>query len=239
MMKSVTCDDFEPLIHARLDAREPASPGLDEALASHAATCARCREIDQRYRALQRALDSWQPAPAPSRGLADRIVATHKAEQARRPVAATIIRPSLVPWWSAAAAVLAVVVGGLALRVGVDHAPPTGPPLAQGASAGAGASETHPALPPVANPLPEALAEATAATLELALETSLPAARVGRGVLASAALSREQFSIPPIESGTPPDGLNSQEDEGTTRVRPLSGTARNAFRFLLPPDLGG
>lgn len=230
-MKTVTCDDFEPLVNAQLDARGLAAPELDEALTAHAAICSRCRALDHRYRALRRALDARRPAPPPPDSLVARILDAHEAESIR--LARVASRSTATRRWAAAAAVLALAVGASLLRPWAGRVRTPEPQIALEPRP----MELRPM--PTPSPLSEALAEATAATLELALETSGPAARVGRGVLASAAVSRAQFTAPATADGAPADRLQSLEDGGTEGVRPLSGSARNAFRFLLPPDLGG
>jgi hypothetical protein len=86
---------------------------------------------------------------------------------------------------------------------------------------------------PPPRPLLESVADATSATLALARETSAPAARIGREVLSSANLSSTDWtvSLPSNEAGNVLQSVGSQVEAG---VRPLSGTARSAFGFLLP-----
>jgi hypothetical protein len=108
--------------------------------------------------------------------------------------------------------------------------------------------------------LSEALADATAATWNLAWTASEPAARLGRHVLESA--TRVEISSQPGESAAdlagpayqgldslasvlpavpqPPPGsaLLQQVGDGLSATfRPLSFTARRAFRFLRMPSL--
>jgi hypothetical protein len=84
-------------------------------------------------------------------------------------------------------------------------------------------------------PLPEALAEATTVTLDLARKTSAPAGKAGSRMIARAKLpSAPQLSLNvPIR---PASEMISVLGEDLNRgVKPLSGTARNAFGFLLAP----
>lgn len=230
-MTIVSCDDFEKLLNTRLDSRGLPAFAVDEALASHAMSCPHCREIEQRYALLGRALDAWKPAPTPSESLGARILAAHAMDSARREGLKR--RFATASWWSAAAAVLVLAVGGFVLRPWAGTGERLEPRIALDSP------PTAARFAPPPSPLSLAFSEATAATLELAMETSAPAARVGRGVLAAATVSRTRFAAPSVMPETPADGLQSLENGVTQTVRPLSGSARNAFSFLLPSDLGG
>jgi hypothetical protein len=215
----IDCSQFERLWNECLDAREAVSPPRLRALEEHAGRCPSCRALAAGYQLLERALRSWGPGPSPPNGFAERVL------QAREPEPVIVGR---LRWrWAAAAALLVAVLVGLRLA---GH--PRGPGNPPDPIAGRGA-----ARPDAPRPLADALADATLATLDLARETSAPAARIGRQVLASAAVSPgPPLSIPaPIEPAA--DVLQSVGDGVNQGVRPVAGSARHAFRFLLGPAL--
>ena len=86
--------------------------------------------------------------------------------------------------------------------------------------------------------LTDALAHATSATRDLARATSELVARIGREVINLAVSAGPDRSVPPSLAENPaPDvlqDLGHRVDEG---IKPLSGTARHAFGFLLGPAL--
>jgi hypothetical protein len=87
--------------------------------------------------------------------------------------------------------------------------------------------------------LSEALGRATSATLDLASVTSAPAGRVGRLVLASSGLTGESLATAAprpraIEAAS--DMLRTVGDGVQDGFRPLTGTARQAFGFLIGPS---
>ena len=103
-----------------------------------------------------------------------------------------------------------------------------------------------------------AVAEATAATWDLARSASEPAARISRQVLDAAtqsdrasSLSTQDAQSEPIAAGVSvpslarlaPDSaaaeamLQEVGDRLASGVRPISDTARHAFRFLLGPAM--
>jgi hypothetical protein len=212
------CSQTERLFNAWLDARAETPPADVRALVAHAASCPACRAIAARYELLGRALRSWGPGPSPPEGFADRVIAAAHPEPRVLPV-------SRWRWAAAAAVVVATLVG---LRGVIQPRSPERKPIPV-------TQVVRPEVPP--RPLSDALADATQATLALARETSAPAARIGRQVLAAATInhSRPLALQPSIEPAA--DVLQSVGDGVNQGVRPLSGSARHAFRFLIGPAL--
>jgi hypothetical protein len=210
-MSKITCREFERIWHDRLDVRGESPVAEERALDDHAASCPACAEAAARFRTLAAALRAWGPPPAAPEGFADRVLAAH-GETGR----GWVVR--FPAWrWAAAAAVI-IVAGSLTLRSLLPRPGPARPVVAQGAAG-----------PP--RPLSAALADATLATLDLARETSAPAARIGRQMLATVAVGEGPALTLPASLGPRTDVLQSV-GEG---VRPLSGSARHAFGFLLGP----
>ena len=87
---------------------------------------------------------------------------------------------------------------------------------------------------PAARPLSESLAEATSATLDLARSASGTAARVGLRVWEEAAVV-EAPRVPAVE-GDAGAILRAVGDRLDGNVRPIGGSARAAFGFLLGPS---
>lgn len=216
----MTCRDFEQAWQARLDGG--ASPSGDETIAVHAASCAVCRVRDHRYRILAQALQNQAPAPPPSPGLADRVLARFEAEQRRPLIGLARFSTPRRARWAAAAAVL--IAGGLTFWS--LSSPWRGPgPI----------PEADPVAPST-RPLSAALTDATNATLNLALATSTPAARLGRMVLDTATDAEPSPDGPsPDDSGSDGGLLKSVGDRMATGIKPISGKARQAFGFLLSP----
>ena len=133
---------------------------------------------------------------------------------------------------AAAAALLAASALGLRAWVSWVKAPGPGP---------APAPAHVRAIDP--GDLTEALADATSATWDLAREASAPAARVGRQVLDDAAAipGTPSALAMPVAVAPAPEVWQTVGDRLSAGVRPLSGTARRAFSFLLgpPPDGDG
>jgi hypothetical protein len=214
------CQDFEQLLNERLDAREEIASGVDRALDEHASGCASCRAVAERYQVLAQAIRALGPAPTAPAGFADRFMARHEASLPR--AARTLRLPSLAwPLTVAAAAAAVVVVGLLGFRAGrVPESRPS-PRVVE-------------AIDP--RKVTDALADATSAAWELALETSAPATRIGRDVLDSAVAPSED-PAPPLanDQSDAPDVLKHLGGRVNDRLRPISGTARHAFEFLLGP----
>ena len=210
----MTCRDFDLLWQELFDGRASA-PALERTLDEHAASCAVCRAAASRYQTLRYALRNWGPVPAAPANLVKRILAGYEAERADP----RIYRFPTLARWVAAAAVL--VAATLALL------PSVRPPGKVPAPAG-------PAEPRVAaRSLGDALSDATSATLDLARVTSAPAARVGRRVLDATEVPEPSWP-PAVETRPATAVLQSVGDRVGAGVRPLSGSARQAFSFLLP-----
>lgn len=231
---TIHCRDFERVWNEKLDVRGAWSSGADRALEAHAEACPACRALDARYRALARAIVTMAAAPpALSAGFTDRVLASASASDGPCP------HPLSVPWrvvlhWvvpiaTAAALLLAVGLGPRPWRAGRGPAPTL--------------TETVP-RPPVraidSDDLGAALVDATSATLFLAREASAPAARVGREVLAEADFSGSTPALGLPEGVLPAAVFRGVGERVNAGVRPLSGTARSAFGFLLgAPDPQG
>jgi hypothetical protein len=213
------CQDFERVLNERLDARGAVEPGIDRALDAHAAACASCRAVAARYQTLRAALLALGPPPAAPDGFADRFLEHWEAIRPRPARPWRLVR-SAWPLAAAAAVLVAVLVD---LRTG--RIPARGP-------------ATSP--PPVVEAIDprevtDALADATSAAWDLALETSAPATRVGRDVI-DAAVADDEGATPPADGVlSDPDVLRRMGERVNDGMRPLSGTARLAFEFLLGP----
>ncbi len=165
------------------------------------------------------ALVALGPPPAPPEGFADRFLERWQAT-CPRPARPWRLLRAAGPLAAAAAVLVAVLLG---LRVGRVRAP--------------GPATTPPPVVEAIDPrkVTDALADATSAAWDLALETSAPATRVGRDVI-DAAVADEEGAAPPSGGVLPdPDVLRRVGERVTDGVRPLSGTARHAFEFLLGP----
>jgi hypothetical protein len=240
----MTCREFERRINEQLDAREAVSPEVEHALEAHRSACPSCQATSARYQRLVQALASRRPAPAPPADFAARFLervasgAIDAVTDAPEPWPILKLGRALRPFGATAAAVaaaaallLSVWIGGLAPRPAGPAPPPPGVGTA----------------PPVQRPsrsidpaaLSAALAEATEATWDLARTASAPAARVGMEVLDATELAETTGSLPlPLSEGaaTTSEVLQDVGQRVSQGVRPLSGTARHAFGFLLGPD---
>jgi hypothetical protein len=216
----MSCRLYEEWCQDRLDHREPLRPELDSSLTAHLSTCVECRDAAARYGLLSDAISGWSDSVRPRADLADRILSNPGHLQIAAHRAPLLVK--LLPY-AAAAAVLAMgVIGSRYLTTddaGPEQIAQNDPPLA-------------PLTPPPSLSL--ALADVTAATLELARRTTEPATRAGSQALADARLpSRPEPLSLPVR---PPTGLLDSVGEGVNRgVKPLSGSARHAFGFLLAP----
>jgi hypothetical protein len=211
------CIDFERIWNEQLDARGDASADVERALESHAAGCDSCRAIASRFQTLRAAVLSLGPPPAAPADFVERFLDERAVARARSP---RIFRFAAVGVPVAAAATLLIAVG-LTRRPALPDKPVV--------------TESSPVRPIDPQSLTAALALAQSATLELARETSSPAARVGREMLGSASLPSATLPLP--ETVTPAvevlQGVGNRVQAG---VRPLSGSARRAFGFLLGPS---
>ncbi len=214
----MNCRDYEAAWNARFDARD-STPLTGGPLETHAARCPSCRVLGAHYQTLEQALRLLAP-PLPSTEFVDRAAA---AAAKTKPVALAgrISGTARVRVLAAAAAVLmAVGLGVMTWTIRRDG--PSGPAVPSVATA------------PEPDDLTTALAEATSATLDLAREASAPAARVGRQVLIVAELpSSPSASGMSDEVPRVLDVWQSVGDRVNDGVRPLSGSARRAFGFLL------
>lgn len=210
----MTCHEFDQRWNYLLDLRAASSPDLEAALSAHAASCASCRDRAAGYESLRRAFGSWGATPPSSPALTDRILVARAVES----VPTRNWAYTAAFGWAAAAAVLLAAGLGMLLRNAGPPSPDVGPTLAQ-------PSPT----------LSESLATARAATLDLARETSAPAARLGRLVIASTGTPAADAGMDPFS--TEPAGASSFAVFGSvgSGLRPLSGSARHAFGFLLGP----
>jgi hypothetical protein len=219
----MTCREFERLWQETLDGPAGFDGARDRCLAAHAARCVGCLEAGRRYETLRQALLAWSPA-APPAGFADRVLAAGAGRTLRR-----VNRlPRVESWVGYAAAAVLVIAAGLAL--GARHAPPAPP------------ARSHAPVSTRPRPLTDALAEATSATLDLARAASAPAARTGQRVL----LTATPADLPTASAADlvpEPDPASGAFQEVGHRVnagvRPLSGSARSAFGFLLRPARPG
>lgn len=224
-MNSTECHAFEKWCQQRFDDRLPLAP-LDDSpgVAAHVASCAHCQAIVSRYGRLDTVIDRWSGSIASPPGLADRIV--NAALNDRRPFSFVALHGRAL---LAAAALLLIALG-----LGVRHS-------LNARRAGEIPVATATTAPPP--PLQDAFAAATTATLDLARRTSEPATRVGSRVIARAKFpaSPELSLSVPIRPAS--DMISALGDDVNRGVKPLSGSARSAFGFLLAPwprdDKGG
>ena len=211
----IECGDFERLWNQRLDERGGAARELEAVLEAHAAGCARCRSLGARYHTLDQAIRALGPPPVVPAGLVDRVLS-----QPRLPNRWTLRR--LARLAAAAAILVAVVLGSRSWKAD------------EGAGVSPSTAEVRSIDP---RDVSEALAEASSATLVLAREASTPAARLGGQVFQTDAGGE----TPTITLRVPdPAGLISGGalwlrvgERVESGFRPLSGTARHAFGFLL------
>ena len=209
------CQSLEFLCQRRFDDRLPlASLAELPEFSSHVSLCESCRETYARLAQLDASLGAWKEKAHESPELTDRIV--RAALNDRRPLTfVTRHRQALL-----ATAALLVVGVGLGIGASWNLNRPQTPEI--------GATAEVP-------PLRDALAEATTATLDLARKTSGPATKIGGRMFARARLpSSPQLSLNvPIRPAS--EVISVIGDDVNRGVKPLSGTARNAFGFLLAP----
>jgi hypothetical protein len=217
----MNCLEFEARWNDVLDARSEGLPDLERDLEAHATTCERCQSISIRYQLLRQAVAVWGPPPVPSIAAVEalrRLSFPSRTSRASRhrsrglvalAMAAAIFGMAWVssPWWAGRSPKL---------------------------------TEKSPKIAQVAptRPIEFALEQATSATIDLALKASAPAARIGRDVL-----NFDQSETPSVPSSPEPDvgsavAVGSAGDMLQTvgdRVKPITGSARHAFSFLLGP----
>ena len=232
----MNCREFEKLWDDLLDARWEAPAHLERSLEVHASACSRCRAVSARYQMLRQAISSLRP-PTPSAESMERLYAlTVPASPPSIPIVASMARHLLRKSLAAAAAVALAWLGGSWWTSRQPAEQPT-------PAATRTASVPH-------RPLGLALADATEATLDLAREASAPASRIGREMLDLGKLSTSGLDVPPdsvedeSESESPDepasDLFKAVGERVGAGVKPISGSARHAFGFLLgPPDEPG
>ena len=223
----MNCVDYEELWNELLDARLVGPSELERRLEEHAGSCARV----ERSRLVTRRFARWSgpsdrlPAPRPSRPA--RLLALMDAAQVRarpRPIR-RLVRFAWIPLSTAAALLVIVRLGG------TTRPEPIAPSMTV---------VTPPTPVAFFRPLDSALDEGGAGTIELALEASAPAARIGREVLGDRGAGGDLAPAPagPVDDdlATPPsDLIQSVGERLTASVKPISGSARHAFGFLLVP----
>ena len=177
------------------------------------------------YRTLRHALVAWGPPPSVPEGFADRFLARLDVAEARPASRASVLRAWWIPLALAASLLIAVFLANRR------------PDLGGGAEPGPSPMPDVASAPP--RPLTDSLAEATSAGWDLARHASAPAARIGRQVFDSASVRLPSATFSRPVQVRPVSGvLQSVEERVNAGVRPLSGSARRAFGFLLgtPPD---
>lgn len=215
----MNCRDFERLWNDRLDARA-AHPAVDAPLDAHASACPACRALAAGFQAVALAAQTLSATPPPdvAPDFADRVLAAFA--EGPSPVLRFGPLRRLLPLATAAAVVAAAFVGWKVANV--ETAP--GRPAAV-----AGVKAIDP------DDLSAALADATSATLGLAMEASAPAARAF-GAAERLSVGPDSLSLPasvlPASAAALWQGVGLRVNEG---VRPISGSARSAFGFLIPP----
>jgi hypothetical protein len=220
------CRDFERLLNEQIDARDAPSAEVERALESHGSTCPACRAEAMRYHALRQAIAAWSSPPLVSADFTERFL--NHWEHVRTEVEAEdtatprILRlwPGMMRLATAAAVLLAVLIGARSGWLAHRRVEPGGEP-----------PQVATAIDP--DELSSALAEATSATWDLARATSAPAARVGLEVLDVAEFSETSASLTLPDEVDPTEVLRDVGERVNEGVRPLSGTARHAFGFLL------
>jgi hypothetical protein len=228
----MNCREFERGWNELLDIRSTGSTELERALEAHASACEPCRAVSARYQVLRQALSAWKSPPRPSARSIERLHDLTVPSASPGPSR----RPSSARNWlglASAAAVFALAwlgtTGWLSRTLPGRPAPDSVPSVAIASS----------------RPLALALAEATEATIDLAREASAPVARIGREVLdldnLAGSVTIERADVATIRaapSSIPSDLLQSVGQRVNEGVKPISGSARHAFSFLLgpPPD---
>jgi hypothetical protein len=225
------CREFEKRWNDVLDARLEGLPELERDLEVHASTCERCQSVSARYQLLRQAVAAWGPPPTPSAASLERLRCLSVSPRPRR----------VVGRWVRLAIPLATAAAVLALAW-LDGRWRTDRPIPVRVETCSTARVSSP------RPIKSALEEATSATIDLALEASAPAARIGRDFLTLEEEDADPLEASPSEAGIASDdsaASNSATDMLQTvgervnaGVKPISGSARHAFSFLLGPPPG-
>ncbi len=214
----MNCRDFQATWNARLDARD-VTPLAGGPLETHAAACPSCRVLGTRYQTLQQAMQRLAAPVPPSEFVAGTLSAAESGSFSLSEGNFWIERGRR--YAAAAALVAALGIGAWSYWV---QTPAPAPLIVQ-------------TLPtPEPDDLTTALAMATSATLDLAREASAPAGASG-GRSSSAAELPASPTAPELSANVPGMGLaevwQSVGDRVNDGVRPLGGSARHAFGFLL------
>jgi hypothetical protein len=232
----MNCREFQNRWDELLDARSAPPADLERALESHALACPRCGVLSARNQLLRQAIAALSP-PAPSAASIERLYRlTVPSASPTIPIGPPTGRPRRLATMSAAAAAFALAWLGGGWWPSRE---PAGPPTSRLASR----AVQRPALG-------DALAEATEATLDLAREASVPASRIGREMLDLGRLTTARLDLSPDRAGEArpsvepdppaPDLFKAVGERVGAGVKPISGSARHAFSFLLgPPDEPG
>ncbi len=210
----MNCSDFLDHWNERLDHPELLGVVPRSDLEIHAASCETCRRLATSLLGMTH----WPTRPVVPGGFSDRVVAAWEAEATQSARWWRNSRGRLT--WAAGLAAAAC----LALMVSLPRRPPAAIPPAATRSI------------PATRPWTVALAEATSATLDFARETSRPAARVGQGVLDATGVAEGSWPAPMEVPSPPSEVLQSVSRRVNAGVRPLSGSARRAFSFLVAPQ---
>jgi hypothetical protein len=222
------CHDFERAWNELLDAGDASTATQELELEVHAASCASCRVLGQRYQGLRTAIRHLPALPSAPEGFAERCLRVWEAERAAsRVLPFRLQRPKLAPLAAAAAVLLAI---GLGAREGWFS------------FAARDRAATVTTTSPAAVRLDDAFARATTSGLSLAVRASAPAARIGRDMIEETITPNESIvvSVAPSLDTTSSTAsaaavLQRVGDRVSDGVAPLSGTARNAFSFLMVP----
>ena len=225
----MNCVDFEDYWNQRLDSGASLDAELTADSLVHEGRCQDCRRLASGFRRLQGLLPLKLSAELPSADFAERVL--NELARSRKP---RWTLPSRRLGWSLAVAATLLLTFTTGLLVHINRTAflenlSTQVPRKAG-------SQT----------LTLALAEASKATWAFARDTSAPAARVGSDVLGVSDLNegatRLSFSMPldvTVKVDSSSEALRNVGRRVNEGVRPLSGTARAAFGFLLgtSPDI--
>jgi hypothetical protein len=229
----MNCREFESHWNDLLDAHSAGSPQLERAMEAHASACERCRSVSSRYQVLRQAISAWTALPAPSAASIERL---YELTVPSTPLLIPARRSRLVRWlpMASAAALFALAwVGWSAWR-----ARPLPEDFAPALNSAPSVATNH---APIGRPLEAALADATEATIDLAREASAPAARIGREILDLDNLMDSvtiKGPAPIAEDSSASDLLQNVGQRVNASVKPITGSARHAFSFLLGPPPG-
>jgi hypothetical protein len=215
----MNCREFEDAWNDRLDHCDRPLTVPDPSLAAHESVCEDCRTRARGYRALLLALgESAVPVEAPF-GFVDRVLAASATAASPRVTILGTLGRWGIPLSTAAAILVAVLVG---LQGTADRQPIPGARLEVATVD--------------ADDLAAALAEVGSASLTLAREASAPAARVGTEVIEASGLIDGVAPVGLTVPGVSGSGATLWEGVGervSASARPLAGTARSAFGFLV------